>query len=67
MSLLSAEAGLTVNYELLKAKPVGRYSLRSDSLDLLAVPRTMFKTLPDGMSFPLTFAEGHQYRLSNTS
>ena len=32
---------------LSKAKPVGRYSLRSDSLDLLVVPRTMFKTFGD--------------------
>ena len=32
---------------LLKAKPVGRYSLRSDSLDLPVFPRTMFKTLGD--------------------
>ena len=32
---------------LLKAKPVGRYSLHSDSLDLLVVTRTMFKTLGD--------------------
>ena len=32
---------------LLKAKPAGRYNLRSDSQDLLAVPRTMFKTLGD--------------------
>ena len=32
---------------LLKAKPAGRYSLRSDCQDLLAVPRTMFKTLGD--------------------
>ena len=31
----------------LKAKPVGQYSLRSDRLDLLVVPRTMFKTLGD--------------------
>ena len=32
---------------LLKGKPAGRYSLRSDSQDLLAVPRTVFKTLGD--------------------
>ena len=32
---------------LLKAKPAGRYHLRSDSQDLLTVPRTMFKTLGD--------------------
>ena len=34
-------------FSLLKAKPAGRCSLRSDSQDLLAVPRTMFKTLGD--------------------
>ena len=28
-------------------KPAGRYRLGSDSPDLLAVPRTMFKTLDD--------------------
>ena len=32
---------------LLRAKPAGRYSQGSDSPDLLAVPRTMFKTLDD--------------------
>ena len=32
---------------LLKAKPVSRYSLCSDSLDLLVIPRTMFKTFDD--------------------
>jgi len=62
---------------LLKAKPDGRFSLRSDSQDLLAVPRTISKTLGDrafakvgppcGMSFPLIFAERHQWRLSKAS
>ncbi len=32
---------------LLKAKPVGRYNLRSDGHDMLVVPKTMLKTLGD--------------------
>ena len=32
---------------LLKAKPVGRYSLRSDAQDMLVVPKTMCKTFGD--------------------
>ena len=32
---------------LLKAKPVGRYSLRSDTEDMLVVPKTTWKTFGD--------------------
>ena len=32
---------------LLKAKPVGRYNLRSDGQDMLVVPKTMLKTFGD--------------------
>ena len=32
---------------LLKAKPVGRYNLRSDGQDMLVVPKTMRKTFGD--------------------
>ena len=32
---------------ILKAKPVGRYSLHSDGQDMLVVPKTMWKTFGD--------------------
>ena len=60
---------------LLRAKPAGRYSLGSDSPDLLAVPRTMFKTLDDrafAKAGPSLWSElpvdtRHQWRLSKAS